>query len=141
MSIMSPNEGKQEILARVLYGNAGSENLSLRLFKNNVTPAETDTTATYTVANFTGYSNQTLTSSQAAGTWPVPTVASNLASSTYATTITWTATSDQTIYGYFIVGASSGKTYFSQAFASPKSLVGADSDQISIIPKIQLGHL
>lgn len=138
MSIVIPDAGKIEWLKRALYANAGSENLSLRLFQNNITPADSDVAGTYTVATFTGYSNQALTSSQAAGTWAVPTASSNLGTSTYGTVITWTATTDQTIYGWFILFATSGIISMSQRFDSSRSLVGANNDQISIIPRIQL---
>lgn len=142
MSAMVVNEGKIVWLARGLYSNAASEDLVLKLFKNNVTPGETDTAATYTVADFTGYSNTTLTSSQSGSTWAVPTTSSNIASSIYGSSVvTLTATSDQSIYGYYIVSASGGKCMLSEAFAAAKNLVGASSDTISITPKIKLGHL
>lgn len=142
MAAMVPDEGKIEWAKRALYATSGSEDLSLRLFRNNITPAETDTTATYTVATFTGYSNQTLTSSQSGSTWSVPTTSANIASSTYGSSaITWTATTDQTIYGYYIVSATGGKTMLSEAFGAGKPLVGASSDTLSITPKIRFGHL
>lgn len=141
MSMMIPNEGKLEWAKRALYSNSGSENLTLKLFQNNISPAETDTAATYTEATFTGYVAVTLTSSQSAGTWAVPTTSSNLAVSQYGTNAVFTAASDQTIYGWFIVGASSGKCYASQAFGAGKPLAGATSDQLTIVPVMQLGHL
>lgn len=139
MSIVIPDAAKVEWLKRALYGNAGSENLSLRLFKNNITPADSDVAGTYTVADFTGYSNVTLTSSQSAGTWAVPTAVSNKATSTYGTNATWTATSDQTVYGWYMLFSSSGIIAASQAFAGGgKALVGANSDQLTIVPRLQL---
>ena len=42
---------------------AAPENLVLRLYQSNTTPAETDTAATYTEATFTGYAPITLTGS------------------------------------------------------------------------------
>lgn len=136
--ITIPDEGKIEWLKRGLYGNAGSENLTLKLFKNNITPADGDSSATYTVADFTGYSDKTLTSSQSGSTWAVPTASGGKGTSTYGTTQTWTATSDQTIYGWYALFASSGKVAGAQAFGAGKPLTGANSDQLSIIPRWQL---
>lgn len=126
-------------LTRALYGNAGSEDLSYRLFKNNVTPSESDTASTFTVADFTGYSNQTLTSSQSGSTWAVPTTSGGVTSSVYGSSpITWTATSDQSVYGIYAIFGSSGTLALAEGFGGAKSLTGASSDQIVVTPKIQL---
>ncbi len=138
MAIVIPDAAKIPWMKRMLYDNAGSENISLRLFKTNVTPADSDTAGSYTVADFTGYSNFTLTSTQSGSTWPVPTVSSNKGTATYQTTATWTATTDQTIYGWYMVFATSGTIAASQSFGAGKPLVGANSDQLSIIPRLQL---
>lgn len=135
--ITIPDAAKIEWMKRLLYANAGSENLSLRLFKNNITPADTDVAGTYTVADFTGYSNVTLTSSQAAGTWPVPTASGNKGTATYGTIATWVATSDQTVYGWYMLFGTSGTIAAAQAFGGGKALVGANSDQISVVPRFQ----
>lgn len=143
MSVMIPNAAKQVWMARALYNNAGAENLTLKLFTNNITPAETDVASTYTEATFTGYSAVTLTSSQAAGTWAAPTVSANLANSVYGTLATYTITaSTQTVYGIFAIFASSLTIAFSQAFGAGKALSsGAVNDQITITPSLQFGHL
>ena len=76
MALLVPDVGEVELLKRLLYANAGSENGTLKLYKTNVTPAESDTAGTYTEADFTGYSAKTLTSSQSGGTWSVPSTSS-----------------------------------------------------------------
>lgn len=138
MAIVIPDAAKIEWMKRLLYANAGSENLSLRLFKTNVTPADSDTAGSYTVADFTGYSNTTLTSSQSGSTWPVPTASANKGTATYGTTASWTATSDQTIYGWYMVFSTSGIIAAAQSFGAGKPLIGASSDVISIVPRLQL---
>ena len=141
MALMIPDTGKIEVLKRFLYGTASAENISLRLYKSNTTPSEVDETATYTVADFTGYSNKTLTSSQSGATWAVPTASGNLGTSTYGTNQTWTAGSDQTVYGIYLVWATSLLICASQRFGSAKALVGADADQVTVVPKFQAGHI
>lgn len=137
MSIVLPDAAKIEWAKRSLYGNASAENISQRLFKSNTTPADSDVTATYTVADFTGYSNFTLTSSQSGGTWAVPTASAGIVSSIYGTTNTLTATTDQTIYGIFGVFATSGIISYAQAYGVGRALIGANSDQISVINRLQ----
>lgn len=141
MSMIVPNEGKIVLLEKILFG-AGAEDLSLRLFRNNITPAEGDVAATYTIANFTGYSSVTLTATQTGSTWAAAAISSNIAFSTYQTNAVFTITaSTQTVYGIYFVGAVSTKAIYSQAFPAGKPLDGSTVDTLTITPVIQFGHL
>ena len=122
MSIIVSHEGEIQLLTDLL---SAGENWTLKLFSNNITPAEGDTAATYTEATFTGYSAVTLTRSISGTTWSTPTgtgsiLESGCAKSQYnpSTPIQWTATSTQNIYGYYYVGATSGKLIMAELFAS-----------------------
>lgn len=136
MALLVPDVGEVELLKRLLYSNAGSENGTLKLYKTNVTPAESDTAASYTEADFTGYSSKTLTSSQSGATWSVPSTSSGTTSSTYGTTLSWSPTSSQTVYGYFVVGATSTVLWWAELFASSKNL--SNGDTLNLTAKIQL---
>lgn len=136
MALLVPDVGEVELLKRLLYGNAGSENGTLKLYKTNVTPAESDTAASYTVADFTGYSDKTLTSSQSGATWAVPTTSTGTTSSTYGTTLSWSPTTSQTVYGYYVVGATSTVLWWAELFASAKNL--SNGDTLNLTAKIQL---
>lgn len=138
MALLAPDVGEVELLKRLLYATAGSENFTLKLFKTNVTPAEGDTAGSYTVADFTGYSDKTLTSSQSGSTWAVPSTSAGVTSSTYGggTPQSWSPTSSQTIYGYYVVGATSTVLLWAEAFASSKNLSSGDTLQLT--PKLQL---
>jgi hypothetical protein len=137
--------GQQQLLADLLAGGS-LENWSLRLFSTSHTPAVTDTLATYTAieASFTGYSAKTLTRSIAAGTWgnvgltgTTIDPANNNAKSTYGTQQTWSATSAQTIYGYFLSGVTSGVGILAEQFASSISLTNPSS--LNLTPALELG--
>ncbi len=136
MALLAPYVGEVELLKRLLYANSGSENATLKLYSNNYTPAAGDTAGSYTEATFTGYSAKTLTSTQSGGTWAVPATVSTVTSSTYGTTLTWSPTSSQTIYGYFVVGASSGILWWAELFASSKNL--SNGDTLNLTAKLQL---
>ncbi len=125
-------------MARMLYGNASSENGTLKLYKTNVTPAETDTAGSYTVADFTSYVDKTLTSSQSGSTWAVPTTSSGVTSSTYGggTPLSWSPGSTQTVYGYYVVGATSGTLWWAELFASSKNL--SSGDVLNLTPRMEL---
>lgn len=130
MAMVWVNVGEIEALKRLLYSDASAEDLTLKLFKSNTTPAETDVAGTYTEADFTGYSDETLTSSQTGSTWEVPTT-SGATRSDYQTPLTWTCgATGNTIYGYFVVGATSGTLYFSERFAT--TYVLADTDTFTL---------
>jgi hypothetical protein len=137
-AILVPDVGEVELLKRLLYANAGAENGTLRLFKNNITPAESDTAGTFTAADFTGAASLTLTSTQAAGTWAVPTTATGLTTSTYQTNLGPLVNTGavQTVYGVFVVGATSTVLWYSDLFAASRTL--NTNDSIQYTPKIGL---
>lgn len=136
MSLLVPDVGEVKLLARLLYQATTPENFTLKLYKTNVTPAESDTAGSYTEADFTSYAAVTLTSTQAAGTWAVPTTSSGTTSSTYGTNAVFSPTSSQTVYGYFVVGATSTVLMWAELFSSSKNLVSGDT--LTITPKLQL---
>mgnify|MGYP003494127470 CR=1 FL=1 len=81
----------------------GGNNLTLKAFTSDTTPADTDTAATYTEANGGGYVAKTLTM----GSWTVS-IVSNIAQSAYAEqtwTFTGALTGNPNIYGYYVVDA------------------------------------
>lgn len=132
MSLLAPNEGDVQLLTKMLQSALSvDENYTLKLYSNNVTPSKTDTSATYTEATFTGYAAKTLTR---AG-WGTPTTTSNVTTSTYAQQ-SWSPTTSQTIYGYYVLGATSGKVLWAELFAAARSLNNGDT--LNLTPQMQL---
>lgn len=81
----------------------GGNNLTLKLFTSNTTPADTDTAATYTEAAGGGYAAKTLTM----GSWTVS-IAAGIAQAAYAEqtwTFTGALTGNPSVYGYYVVDA------------------------------------
>lgn len=99
MTLVVPNVG--EVLALELY--LESVDLTLKLYSNNITPAETDTAATYTVVAGGGYADQVLDKDE----WTI--VAGAPSAGTYNFTIdfdfTGVTNAPGVIYGYFVVDA------------------------------------
>jgi hypothetical protein len=134
MALLVPNEGESTML-NVMLGKSSSENLTLKLFTNNVTPGETDTSATYTEASGNGYAAITLT----AANWTV-TQGSGSPGATHAdyTQQTFTFTGGPvSVYGYYIVGVTSTKVYWAEAFAAVAN-IPAGGGTIKITPTINL---
>lgn len=134
MALISCNGGELKMLDLLLdNGHTSAENLTLKLYKTNVTPTATSTAGSFTEADFTGYSSVTLTSTS----WGASTTVGGAASSTYGSAQVFTSSgSAQTIYGYFIVGASSNALYWAELFSSSVTLNSGDS--LSITPVITL---
>lgn len=146
MALMVPREGDVQLLNDLLAGGS-LENWSLRLFNSNITPAETDTAATYTAHEtaFTGYAAKTLTRTIGSSTWNTPvsqapsgapawSSRTQVGHSQYGSSPqSWTCSgTGDTIYGYFITGVTSGKLILAEAFASSRTL--ANGDSLSITP-------
>lgn len=135
MAMTIANEGQAEMLKRIT-GGAVAENIALRLYSNNVTIADTVTSASFTeVANGNGYTTGGKVLS--AGSWGAPS-GSDPASSAYAQQ-TWTCVTAAigTVYGYYLIGVTSGKIYGCEQFAgAPLSIqVG---DVLNVTPTLQL---
>ena len=132
MAWQVPDVGEVALLARVLYSDADAENISQKLYSNNVVFAESDVAGTYTEATFTGYSAKTLTSYQSGATWAVPTTAAGVTSSAYGTASVWSPTTSQTIYEQILVGATSTILLAVDAFAAGLPL--ANGGTLTITP-------
>ena len=145
MAMLIPNDGEPQLLNDLLAGGS-LENWKCKLFQSNTTPSETDVSGTYTEASFTGYTTggQTLTRTLSGATWSTPsetgsTLEASDAKATYGggTPISWSATSSQTVYGYFFVGATSGKLIATERFASSVGLVNGTT--LNLTPVLELG--
>jgi hypothetical protein len=105
MAIYVPDEGAASFLANSLNNSfpAGGDDLTLKLFCNNLTLDDADTAATFTEAAGGGYAAKTLT----AGNW-VESIVGGIAQVAYPTqifTFTGPLTTNTTIYGYYVVDA------------------------------------
>lgn len=128
--IVVPNTG-EVIALSYLVNKAVPENLVYRLFTNNITPSETDTTATYTEAAGGGYGSIALTGANWSVTGGAPSVAA-YAQQTWA--FTGALTGNPTIYGYFATRATSGDLVLAETFTS--FTPAASGDSIKLTPQI-----
>lgn len=133
MTLLVPNAGEDLILKAILAHTAGL-NQTLKLYKSNTTPAETDVAGTYTEADFTGYASAALTGASWSFTPGAPSEAS------YAQQ-TFTSSADQTqqdIYGYFVVQQTSGTLLWAERFPAGPYPIANNGDNIGVTPKITL---
>lgn len=141
MSALFSNEGEVKLLTDLL---SAGEDWSWKLYKSATTPSELDTAGTYTESTFTGYASTNLVRGVGSGHWSTPASGSPtgswsgeaaVAESTYgASAITYSATSGESVIGYYVVGASSGKLLWAEKFASAIVLVNPST--LTIQPRI-----
>lgn len=132
MALVIPTASEKTLLDFTL-GVTVPGNQILRLFVNNIAPADAHTAASYTEMSTLGYASKTLTKTS----WTTVAGADGaVATSTYATqTWTFTAGTPVTVYGYYITDTTSGLLLWAEAFASGK-VVQYTGDQIIIVPTI-----
>lgn len=111
MSIKVPNAIEVEVLTAIV-----TPALTLKLYSNDKTPADGDTSASYTEVTGGGYASKPLTFANWGITSGAPSVA------LYNTTQVWTFTGPTggpgTIYGIFITRNSDGKLICAERFPS-----------------------
>ena len=133
MALVMSSAGMQLLIDRALKTALSSnDDYKLQLFQNNITPTYSTSSGSYTLANFTGYSDATLTRSG----WNASTSSSGVATITYGTEQTFTCSggSPQTIYGYLIVSATdTSKVLWAEKFTTARTM--SSGDVIKITPK------
>ncbi len=133
MPLLVPDVGEARALNLIL-NKATAEDLSLRLYQNNITPAETDTAATYTVASFTGYANQTIT----AANWTVSGTAPTQAAAPQATFTSSAGSQNQPIYGYYFISPTGTILMWAERFSDGPYTIVNNGDAIKVTPVITL---
>ena len=123
MGLVVPDEGEIELLRKMLIDLADTETYSLRLYKNNYLPSSTTTSTDFTEANFDGYAAITFNRTD----WSTPTIDLYGEASCTAAQKSWTCGSHgNTIFGYYVLGSTSGKVLWAEKFASSRILNNND---------------
>lgn len=133
MSLVLVNQG-EDLALKALVNHTAPQNLVLRLFKSNTTPAETDTEATYTEADFTGYSSATLTGSSWSTSGTAPTQAAYAQQSFTSSA----GSQNQDVYGYYVTQATSGKLLWAERFSNAPFNIANNGDVIKVTPQITM---
>lgn len=127
MALLVCNGGELIALKALVNHTAQATNLTLKLFKSNTTPAEADTAATYTEADFTGYSSVTLTGSS----WVVTGNPITYAKQTFTSTA---GSQNQPVYGYYIVAGTD--LIYSERFTDGPYTIVNNGDKIEVTPSL-----
>lgn len=135
-ALIVPDEGEIQLLQKMLQvALSTNENYILKLYQSNTTPNSATSRSSFTEANFTGYAARTLTRAN----WSGAVVnGSNAAVLSYGTSPqSWTCgTTGNTIYGYWVEGATSTKVLWAERFATTRTL--ATGDVLNLQPQFTL---
>ena len=126
MALVLTNEGEVKILS-IAFGKDAQENLTLKLFTNNYTPVEASTASSFTEATGYGYAAASITASDWTLVAGDPTYATNIEK-----VFSFTGALG-TVYGYYLIGATSGKVYWAEKFTNAITIQN-NGDQIRITP-------
>lgn len=129
MALNVPDVGENKALEH-LVNKTAPENLVLRLYKNNITPSDSDTAVTYTEATFPGYAAITLTGA----TWGAAAAGTITYGAQQTFTCSGVATDD--IYGYYITQATSGVLMWSERDGAAPFAIRNSGDAVKITPTI-----
>lgn len=135
MALVTPNGGELELLDKMLKDALSTdENYVLKLYKNDYTPDDNSVEASFTEADFTNYAARTLSRVS----WNASVTVSNKAETSYGSgPQSWTCgASGNTVYGYYVTGATSGTVLWAERFSTSRVL--ADGDVLNITPKFTL---
>jgi hypothetical protein len=128
MALNVPDTGENVVLENFTNKTAPT-NLTVKLFQNNITSADTDTAGTYTEATFGGYAAIALT----AATWG----AAAAGTITYGAQLTFSCTGapSNSIYGYYVINAG-GVLLWSERDAGAPYTIGTNGDAVKMTPTI-----
>jgi len=131
MTLLVPNVGEVIIMENFLNKTA-PQDLRLKLYSSDTTPAETDTDATYTETVGGGYADIAIT----AATWTV--VGGNPTTGSYPEeTFAFTGAAGN-VYGYYVVQETSGDLMWAERFTNAPLNIQNNGDEIRITLQITL---
>lgn len=131
MAFLTPDVG-ENLVCEMIVNKTAAQNLVLKLFQSNTTPAEGDTAGTYTEATFSGYASAALTGASW-GAASSGTIA--YAQQTFTHNGGGTANS---IYGYFVIQTTSGTLLLAERDAGGPYTITNNGDNIKITPSISV---
>jgi hypothetical protein len=132
MALVVPDLGEIELLTKLLINTTDTEDYIVRLYQNNYSPSNTTVVGDFTEANFTNYTAKTIARSD----WASPSTFATKAESS-VTAQSWTCgITGNTLYGYYVIGSTSGVCLWAEQFAASRILV--DGDILNLTPKFTL---
>ena len=135
MALLMVDQGEQILGELMVNKTTTSQDLVLRLFKNNYVPVDASTEANFTEADFTGYAAVTLTGASWTVTPNAPTLCT-YAQQTFTCTVA--PGSPMPIYGYYLTQFTSGKLMWAEVFTGGPYTITYVGDLIKVTPNLNI---
>jgi len=133
MALVVPDEGERRLLEYIV-NKTPTTDLVLHLYVNSVSlSSESFTTSSFTEATASGYASATLTGSN----WTVSTAGSGVTTAIYNTSITFTFSTGQSVYGYYVTNTAS-QILWAEEFSGAPFNLPVGGGEISVRPQVQL---
>lgn len=132
MALLVPNVGESYLLQAFVAKTPATPPI-LKLYQNNVTPAETDINTNYTVASFTGYSDIVMSTG---ASWTVSGSAPTQIAYPQQSFTSSANQATQSIYGYYVLAQTSNTLLWAERFSDGPYPITNNGDQIRITPQI-----
>ena len=130
-ALLTPGEGEIEMLKRILNFHT-PDDVSLRLYTNDKTPAEGDAKADYTELNKAGYASVTLTGANWAITMDGATAGASFSQ------VTFTLTGQCTCYGYHVTASGDVRALFAEKFTDGPYVIPSGGGSVKVTPNLEL---
>jgi hypothetical protein len=133
MALLTVDVGEVELLSRAVNKTA-PDNLRLKLYSNDKTPADADTVASYTEVTGSGYADKVLTGAS----WTVSSI-TNVATASYAQQ-SFDFTGAANVYGYYVTNNAGTILLWAERFTSPTPpwMIPAGGGVVKVTPIITL---
>lgn len=132
MTIVVCDNGETRAL-EYLVNKGAPENLRVRLYTNNKSPAETDNAASFNEATFSGYAAAAL----AGANWTVAPGAPSVAAYPEQTFMSNASQASQLCYGYFMTRETTGDLILAERFSDGPYTIQNNGDSIRLTPRIE----
>ena len=128
MALAFPNQG-EDLVLEAITNKTAPQALKLKLFKLPASdPGETATEASFTEADFTGYSED------ASITWGAS--SGGTITGDKSTFTSSAGSQNQDVYGYYLVQTTSGKLVYYEYFTGGPYNIANNGDKIEVTPSI-----
>lgn len=132
MALLVPDVGEVAALDMWL-SDAAPEAQTLKLYLNDISPAEGDTAVTYTEATISGYSAKSLVRA----TWGAAATVTGTTTKAYPAQV-FSFTGTGIIVGYFVIKVTAGTLLWAERIYSTPGQTFNNGDSLTLTPKIQL---
>ena len=131
MTVVVPNIG-EDLILQLLFNKISAGNPVIRLFSNNITPAETDVLITYTEAAFAGYSAIFSTNTD----WTIVQGSPTIATSIEYVFLKAPPPPIGTIFGYYVTRSGpGGELLWAERFTNGPYVVENGGDEIRVVAR------